>query len=302
VGVEPGPALDDAVASLASLGLEPVARYDEPRFSAAALTERGGRTSLRVTSRRGTVLAMDADADDGALLSLDPRTGTDLTADGHADLVVVRTEPTRTCLALVEVDAVGTLRAVPADVPWLDARLCVSELADLDHDARVDALVTMPLRDLGEPAPSIAVPLTLDRRGVFVHGAWPPGFGESEIARRDALLEVATDRGDAPLVSQLAIEIAFIAALRGEGDDALRAALGRARALAIDAELARRLDHAEERARALREASRPAPSSPPSDATSESADTSGDRGPSRRPSPEFSGQLLYKNSSRAACP
>ena len=76
------------------------------------------------------------------------------------------------------------------------------------------------------------------------------------------------------MVSRLAIEIAFIAALRGEGDDTLHAALGRARSLALDAEVARRLDQAEERARALREASRPPPSSPASDETSESASAS----------------------------
>ncbi len=262
-GVEPGPALDEATEVLATHGLLPVSRVDSERFSAAAFADPGGRTGLRVTSQRGTALAMDADSEEGALLTLDPRTGTDLTGDGHGDLIVVRTETSRVCLALAEVDAHGGFRAMPADVAWLDPRLCVGELIDLDHDARVEALVIMPLADLGAPAPTVSVPLGIDRRRVFVHGAWPPGFGESEIARRDASLEVAVDRGDVPTATRLAIELAHVTALRGGSDADIAACLSRVRALAIDREVAARLTHAEERAIALRAASRPAPDPEP---------------------------------------
>ncbi|MBX7192801.1 MAG: hypothetical protein K1X94_12120 [Sandaracinaceae bacterium] len=272
VGVEPGPAIDEATRALASLDLAPSLRVDAPRFSAAAYDSPSGRSAVRVATQRGTALALDAQSEEGAIFSLDPRTGTDLSGDGAADVVVVRTEADRACVALAEVDAEGVLRPVSSELRWIDPRLCIAELVDLDHDARVEALVLVPFPELGTPPPTITVPMTLDARPVFVPSAWPEGFATAEIARHDALIETALARHDPDAVARAAIELAMIAALRGGDDEAIDAPLDRARAHAPEARAV--LDQAATRARALRAlAAPPAPAPPPAE-TSAATDAS----------------------------
>ena len=231
VGVEPRAAIDESTRALAEHGLDLERRVDAEQFSAASYLDRAsGRSAIRVATRRGTALALDARADDGALLALDPRTGEDLTGDANADVVVLRTEAERVCLALAEVDTDGILRPVPTELRWLEPSLCLNELVDFDHDHRVDAVVRVPFRELGEPAPTLAVPLMLDDRPAFAPGLWPEGYAQAEVSRRDAALDVATERGDAATATRTAIELALMIALRGgsdaEIDGALRAADG----------------------------------------------------------------------------
>lgn len=252
VGIDPRAAIDEATRVLAPHGLAVGVRVDAPRFSAASYAGRSGRTALRVATERGMALALDADADEGALLSLDARTGTDLTADGAADVVIVRTESTRRCLALAEVDGEGLLRAAPTDPRWLDRALCIDELIDLTHDGRVEAIVEVPFRDLGVPAPSLRVPMTLDATSRFAPSAWPQGYALAEIARRDAQLEVALARGDGANATRLAIELALLSATRNGDDAEIDARLGLARGLALDTPQRARLDAAGQQARALR--------------------------------------------------
>jgi hypothetical protein len=277
VGVEPRAVIDDATRGLRAHGLGLEHRVDTAQFSAASFVDRAsGRSAIRVATPVGTALALDARADEGSLVSLDPRTGEDWTADGQPDLVIVRTEPERTCLALAEVDDAGALRPVPTERRWLDASLCIDELVDLDRDRRLDAIVRMPLSGVGQPRPTVSVPLLLDDRHVFSHTRWPEGFAQAEIARRDAALEVALDRGALGLVVQLSIELAMIVGLRGGDDADIDARLDRARALPLSAADAEHLETARSLARAAgarqrdaqdeaarrRESSPPPPGSP----------------------------------------
>lgn len=177
------------------------------------------------------------------------------------------------------------LRPVPTELRWLDPSLCLNELVDLDHDHRLDAVVRFPLRELGDPAPWIALPLLLDDRPAFAPDAWPDGYAQAEISRREAALEVATDRADADAAARLAIELAVVVALRGGSDADIEARLGAARALPLSSEATDRLQAARAAAIALRARSRPPdPEEPGSDepASDEPASDERDRGPSSR--------------------
>lgn len=277
VGVDPRAMIDEATERLASLGLDERARFDSDRFSAAAYANSAGRTAIRVATVRGTVLALDAESEDGVLFALDPRTGTDLTRDRAPDIVIERTEAHRRCLAIATIDADAAFRPIPTAPRWLEPRLCVSALVDLDHDGRVEGVVEVPFDELGDPAPTISVPLTLGE-GHFTPDVWPPTFAIDEIARREAALESAIERGEAARATRLAIELALIAALRGGSDAEIEAALGRV-APASQASTSL-LDAARDRARSLRdaveEATRPPPrgagaSDQPLDAASEAS-------------------------------
>lgn len=253
VGVDPRRSIEDASVDLRRLGLEPRARFDAERFSAASFGDGTGRTAIRVATSRGTALALDAEAEQGMLFSLDPRTGTDLTRDRHADLVIVRTEADRVCFALAEVDRDGVFRAVPTDLRWIDPRLCMTNLLDLDHDGRVEGLVDVPFDGFARVVPLVTVPLTLDD-GRFGLGEWPPAFAQAELSRRGALLEDAIERGDDELTACLAIELALIAAIRGGGDAEIDSAL--ARAGNVEASFAADVRLAATRARELRDRAR----------------------------------------------
>lgn len=258
VGVEPRVAIDEATQALAAHGFALSQRIDAERFSAASFVDRAsGRSAVRVATRRGTALALDARADEGALLSLDARTGQDVTGDASADVVVLRAEAERDCLALAEVDGDGVLRPVPTELRWLDPSLCLNELVDLDHDHRLDAVVRLPLRQLGEPVPSVQLPLLLDDRPAFSPGLWPEGYAQSEISRREAALEVAIDRADPSTAVRLAIELAVMVALRGGTDSDIDTRLRAARALPLSSEASTRLAAARTAALALRERARP---------------------------------------------
>lgn len=258
VGVEPRVAIDEATRVLTAHGFAVSQRIDVERFSAASFVDRAsGRSAIRVATRRGTALALDARADEGALLSLDARTGQDVTGDAGADVVVLRAEPERDCLALAEVDEEGVLRPVPTELRWIDPSLCLNELVDLDHDRRLDGVVRLPLPGLGDPTPEVALPLLLDDRPAFAPGAWPEGHAQSEISRREAALEVALDRGDASLAVRVSIELAAMVALRGGSDAQIDARLSAARALPLSSEASTRLAGARTVALALRERARP---------------------------------------------
>jgi hypothetical protein len=218
VGVDPTDALDDAATSLASAGQAEVRRVERERFTAGSYAAIDGRTAVRVATRRGLALALDGTADSGALLGLEVRSGEDLDGDGAPDLVVERREQARTCLALVGVDELGVLRPVATDPSGLDPDACIEELVDLDHDGRVEALVRAASEALLEDAvPAIAIPLSLDARGVFVRASWPAGFAGDEVARREAAVELAVDRGDARQLLRLAVELAWLSHER-DGD------------------------------------------------------------------------------------
>jgi len=215
VGVDPVAVIDEATSRLASLPCRPRWGSRTPRFATAAFGAAVGRGARRVGTGGGVGLAIDATLDEAATLSLDPRTGTDLDADGAGDVVIVRAEPARACFALANVDPEGVFRPIPTDARGLDPRGCIEQLVDLDHDGRVEALVPTRASGLGDPSPSISEPLTLREDGAFARGLWPEGFARDEVARREAALEVAIDRGDVPTVLRLAIELAWIVRARG---------------------------------------------------------------------------------------
>lgn len=214
VGADPVAMIDDATARLVAGGFVPTARIDGERFCAAAFQHSEARSAIRIATRRGMALALDAGPDEG-VLSLDPRTGTDLDGDDAPDIVIVRAETARSCLALAGVDPEGLFRPVPTDARGLDPQGCIERLEHLDHDARVEAIVVTRAHALGAAPPSIAEPLTLRADGAFARGAWPAGFATRERETREAALDRAAERGDATVVIRLAVELAWIARARG---------------------------------------------------------------------------------------
>ncbi len=268
VGVDPVAVIDEATSRLATHGLSPTLRVEDPRFSTASFAAEDGRSALRVATRRGVALAIDATPEDAATLSLDPRTGTDLDADGAGDVVIVRTEPARSCFALAIVDTDGVFRPVGTDARGLDPRGCIENLVDLDHDGRVEALVPTRAPALGDPPPSISEPLTLREDGAFARGPWPEGFARDELARREAVLEVAIERGDVPTALRLAIELAWIVRARGGDVAAVDEQLAQSSRVALAPEHAERL----QAARQFLLAAVPSPPDTPSSASASASD------------------------------
>lgn len=217
-GADPAAVMAEIASALQATGRHETRRVERARFVVASFAGIDGRSSIRLTTARGLTLALDASAEDGALLALGSATGTDLDADGADDVVIERREASRTCLALVGIDEDGRMRPVPTDATGLDPRACIEAFRDLDHDGRVEALV--PWRgDAAVADAAIHVPLSRDARGAFARAPWPDGFARDEIAQREAALEVAVDRRDEHAVIRLALEIAWIAHARGASLD-----------------------------------------------------------------------------------
>ena len=222
VGVEPDAEMDAVLTTLRAHGFVEGRRTDTPRFIAVDLHSAEG-SAVRIVSARGVVFALDAGTAEG-LLSLDARTGSDLDGDTFADVIIVRTEAHRACLALGRVDAEGYFSAVRTDTGHLDGATCIEEFRDVNHDGRIDALVPMRAAALGVEA-TITVPLVLAENGTFAFDTEAvTAFISDERARRDALVMRAVDAADQAVLVRLACELAWLERMALTDEDTTRVA------------------------------------------------------------------------------
>jgi len=209
VGVDPEAEMHAVTTTMEAHGFTQSTRINAPNFIATAL-HASEASALRIVSARGVVFALDATTHEGSL-SLDPRTGTDLDGDDIADIVIARTELTRTCLALARVDVEGFFQPMRTDQTGLDGATCIEALRDVTGDSRVEALVPMQA-ELMLPRPaSITVALTLGEGGIFaLHPAAIAAYLSDERARREALVLGAVDVARQEDLLRLACELAWI--------------------------------------------------------------------------------------------
>lgn len=246
VGVDPRAECDAERDALRRDGLVVVRRIDQPGICALGLASPDGHhTAVRVVTGRGVQLARDGVTD-----GIPPAPPVTLVAlpsgmPTSREVLVGRGDPrsSRTCVEVVRVLADDTaqvvaveLEAITDRVP-LAADLCVEEIRDVDGDGRVEALVPVRLRSLSPPSsaaaerlpPTVSVPLAA--RGDALGPALAlPDYWRGERARRAASLARARAELDVEGVYTLAVELAAIALLSGQGrepalavyDDALR--------------------------------------------------------------------------------
>jgi len=249
VGVSPRAEASALARSLERGGYRLVARYDGERYSALGLLDASlGRTAVRVITRRGTAVALDAPGGEVAAVELERAPARDVDGDGTEDVIVGARERglDRTCLVVVRVLASGEALALPTEAARVDRDACLEALEDIDGDGRLEGLAVSRWIALARGAPPrIAVPLHPCRRAGYCApavGADRP-YWRREAGRRRALLARARQGLDVEASYKLAIELAAIArredaptgAQVSAFDDAMRGLVltpGQARSLA----------------------------------------------------------------------
>ena len=188
---------------------------------AAVVGREAERTVVRVWSRRGLVIAIDAPSPDHwrrAVTLAPPTPEPDLDGDGFEELVIGATDDAagRTCFAMVRVDGEGFARDVTPTYPDLGGQACVEGFVTGGGPLRAMVVVRFPALARGS-VPRVPVP--------FVPGAAPEGDGAGAVWRSDAdaaFLERERTRRRGELAAgrlephRAAVELAALAHLAGE--------------------------------------------------------------------------------------
>ena len=216
VGVDPVEEAARVEETLTRAGWERTRRIDGEGFVALAFA-RNDRRAVRITTSRGIAVALDSHEPDGVRLrhgavSLIEGDASDLDGDGRVDVVVSREEGSERCLAVLRIAEDGDATVAPIEAEALAPGACASELADIDGDGVVEALVTLRWPDLaidGQVATLTAVLVLED--GGWRAGPMPVAYVEREEAsRRDALMAARAAR-DVPSAARLGVELAALA-------------------------------------------------------------------------------------------
>ncbi len=189
------------------------------------------RALVRVWSRRGLVIAIDAPAPEHwrrDVLLAPPSEATDLDGDGHEEVVIGATDDAmgRTCFVLVRIGDEGFATEVTPGYEELGGDGCVEGF----EPEPLRAVVVVRFPELANRSvPQVAVPHAASETGEWV--ALPaPDFIERERARRQRALaagELAPHRA--------AVELAALAHLAGEDTGAQLAVFDRTIGVAVDA-------------------------------------------------------------------
>ena len=149
-------------ARLHDRGWETVVRVDGPDAVGLAMRGDEGRTALRVITRRGVVLAVEAPTEslertEVGLIDAPP----DLDGDGFVELLPAATDAAleRRCFALLRVLPDGSIAEVTPSFDGLGGSACLEALSDLDGDGRFEVVANVRFTALAwGSAPAIALP------------------------------------------------------------------------------------------------------------------------------------------------
>lgn len=216
-GVVPTDEAERVVAFLGRAEFELSSRAEVgPVIALGFLRARDGHRAVRVVTPEGVALALDSHAEDGVTPSAgaiqidEASSGTDLDADGHPDILVVREEPLRRCLLVIEVAEDGAVAPLRVDATDLDPSVCLESLRDVDGDGAPEAIVAL-YRDVGTARTARAeLPLERDEAGLYRRTPPAVAFLSTETSRLDAALVAARNAGDAEECLTLAVERALL--------------------------------------------------------------------------------------------
>lgn len=235
VGVTPRDEAEAVSASMDKDGWTLVTRVDGERVVALAFRMPGdARAAVRVITRRGVAIAMDAPSEawsgDVFLDTSLGTTATDLDGDGNEEVVLGTGDVAllRRCMEVFHVVADGSVvpMSVPSPAPFRDA--CVVRFTNVTGDQRPE-VVTVVRDDAVsfDTVASVEMPL------VSAGGHWrrPPEevmtrFCEPEQRAREA--EIASLLGgkavlkSVPQILRLGYELAMLSRLRGDSAEAAR--------------------------------------------------------------------------------
>lgn len=225
-GVEPSAEADRLREHLKQAGLTVTRRLDGDTFSALSVRNAdGSSTMVRVVTRRGTVLAFDAEPelDRPAPVELDllppPLQHThDADDDGFEEVFVVGESPARRCIQGYRIVAEGHMKEVESDATALGPKACIARVTDVNRDGVVEGLVPFEHPALACPTlPSVDVPLVV-HEGAFRYRPSTPvvqTWLRGRAARRQEEVDSARSAGRAEAVYRLAVELAVLESLRG---------------------------------------------------------------------------------------
>lgn len=233
VGLDPRSEADELERRLEASGYARVARVASADVVALSMRREDGATLVRVVTRRGLVLSVDAPTEslERSAVGVED-VPLDLDGDGHPEIVLSATDAARDrrCLALVRVAPDGSLREVTPTLE-LGGDACVEALRDLG-DGRAAALAVVRFVHLAiDRPPSLSVPFGPGSRGAG-GATWEirrDGAARTFLAeqRRERVVALATarDARDARAAYRIGVELAALAWLAGEADATQRQAL-----------------------------------------------------------------------------
>jgi len=243
-GVEPREEAERVAAHLARAGFEEAARAEVGGVIALAMVRPADRLhAVRIITPRGVTVAIEAapeptGPDTAAAmrgtLVLDPRSGSDLDGDGRSDLLVVRSEPARSCWLVLAVTNAREVEPLGVDTSDLDRDLCLEDLRDVNDDGTVEAIVGVRATSLARTrVPRAELPLERDEAGTYRRVPPAVSFLSRETARLDAALAAARAEGDAEACYTLAIERALLLRAAGRSVEAQLSAFDEAVAATV---------------------------------------------------------------------
>ena len=162
VGLDARAEADAIEARLRARGWVRVVRVEAPDAVGLAMRGDEGRTALRVVTRRGLVLAVEAPTEslERAEVGLIDAP-TDLDGDGFVELLPAATDAAteRRCFAIARVLPDGSLVEVTPSFEGLGGSACLEALVDLEGDGRLEVVAKVRFPSLAwETAPSVALP------------------------------------------------------------------------------------------------------------------------------------------------
>ncbi|MDQ3034172.1 MAG: hypothetical protein M3Y87_17320 [Myxococcota bacterium] len=224
-GVDPSAEADALLAGLERAGYALAQRIDGAGWVALEARRGDEMRAIRVVTSRGAALVLDSHEADGVL----PRHGRislvaparDLDGDGGAEIIIGAEHGEQTCLLPFRVAEDGEISPLVPDLGELGAGACVESLRDVDGDGRLEAIAVLRLSLLARgEVPTVEAPLELDEHGRYRAGPPAVRFVEQERAARAQGLDVAVREVDAERVYRLAIELAALARIAGNGREA----------------------------------------------------------------------------------
>lgn len=198
VGLDARAEADAIEARLRARGWVRVVRVEAPDAVGLAMRGDEGRTALRVVTRRGLVLAVEAPTEslERAEVGLIDAP-TDLDGDGFVELLPAATDAAteRRCFAIARVLPDGSLVEVTPSFEGLGGTTCLEALVDLEDDGRFEVVARVRFASLAwETAPSVALPFAPLPEAPAASRA--RSIDREDGASEDAIADARDDEGE----------------------------------------------------------------------------------------------------------